>query len=157
MTAIDHRRLQTAAHAAHVATFEGPVVSFDVRQPYYLASCDACGWVGSSEKCGSTCDDDVICPRCFTWGADCGRVAAMLGASAELAADSIKADIIEADAAAWMLRARRRDQPDSAGKLVCGQVFMKASTAAEAAKRHSNRWRIAEAVPLFERERTTNG
>jgi len=72
-----------AARACHfaqerakmIAAYEGPVVSFDVAADYYLASCDACGWVGSSEKCGSDEADDVFCPRCQASGADCGAVA----------------------------------------------------------------------------------
>ena len=55
-----------------------PVVSFDVTGRYYLASCDVCGWVGSSEHCGTDSggdDSDVYCPRCHHSGADCGKVA----------------------------------------------------------------------------------
>ncbi|PTQ12926.1 hypothetical protein CLG96_01935 [Sphingomonas oleivorans] len=51
---------------------------FAVPDPYYLASCDACGWVGSSEECGTDywgdCGD-VFCPKCYSDGADCGQVA----------------------------------------------------------------------------------
>lgn len=63
------------------AGYRGPVVSLTYRKPYYLASCDACGWVGSSEACGSDTgqdDSDVYCPRCHAPGADCGKVAAQL-------------------------------------------------------------------------------
>jgi len=71
--------LRTAlARAAHIAAYRGPVVSFDVTAPYYLASCDSCGWVGSSEHCGvDTGGDDssVYCPRCEASGADCGKIA----------------------------------------------------------------------------------
>ena len=46
---------------------------------WYLASCDKCGWVGSSEECGTDyCggdDTDVHCPKCGIAGADCGKVA----------------------------------------------------------------------------------
>ena len=31
-----------------IANFVGPVVSLEFNPPYYLASCDSCGWVGSS-------------------------------------------------------------------------------------------------------------
>lgn len=51
---------------------------FDIPSPYYLASCDACGWVGSSSECGTDKggdDSDVYCPRCGASGADCGEVA----------------------------------------------------------------------------------
>lgn len=61
-----------------MAAYTGPVVSFEFREPYYLASCDACGWVGSSELCGTDSwgdDSDVYCPRCQASGADCGKVA----------------------------------------------------------------------------------
>jgi hypothetical protein len=61
-----------------MATYAGPIVSFEVREPYYLASCDHCGWVGSSELCGTDSfgdDSDVYCPRCSSSGADCGKVA----------------------------------------------------------------------------------
>lgn len=60
-----------------IANFKGPVVSFDVREPYYLASCDRCGWVGSTEQCSGG-EEDVVCPRCYTSGADCGSVAERL-------------------------------------------------------------------------------
>ncbi len=64
-----------------MAKYDGPIVCFEVREPYYLASCDRCGWVGSTEQCGTDSygdDSDVYCPRCFTSGADCGKVAAAL-------------------------------------------------------------------------------
>ena len=48
-----------------------------VREPYYPASCDDCGWQGSSEDCGTDWgggdDSDVYCPRCHRSGADGGR------------------------------------------------------------------------------------
>ncbi len=47
---------------------------FTVEDPFYLGSCDYCGWVGSTEEARGE-DDDVICPKCFSSGADCGRVA----------------------------------------------------------------------------------
>lgn len=56
-----------------VYTIDG--VSYPVRPQYYLASCDKCGWIGSSEDCSSSIDDDVICPTCYSTGADCGKVA----------------------------------------------------------------------------------
>lgn len=46
---------------------------------YYLASCDGCGWIGSSEACGTDSwgdDSDVYCPACHKSGADMGAVAA---------------------------------------------------------------------------------
>ncbi|GEM_PF-1889645 len=61
-----------------MAGYAGPIVSFDVQEPYYLASCDKCGWFGSSELCGTDSfgdDSDVYCPRCSASGADCGKVA----------------------------------------------------------------------------------
>lgn len=57
-------------------TPRGPVV---VNEPFYLASCDKCGWIGSSEQCGTDCwgdDSDVYCPECYVVGCDCGTVAA---------------------------------------------------------------------------------
>jgi hypothetical protein len=47
---------------------------FVTRHRWYLASCDACGWVGSTEECPPN-DEDVICPKCYQSGADCGKVA----------------------------------------------------------------------------------
>jgi hypothetical protein len=38
-----------------------------VREPYYATQCEHCGWVGSSEDCGSGDywdQDDIICPSC---------------------------------------------------------------------------------------------
>lgn len=68
----EERRLEDLRQ---MAAYAGPVVSFDVRDPYYLCSCDHCGWVGSSELCGTSDADDVHCPRCHSPGADCGKVA----------------------------------------------------------------------------------
>ena len=48
---------------------------YAVRDGYYLASCDKCGWVGSSEDCGTDEADDVFCPTCHAGGADCGTIA----------------------------------------------------------------------------------
>lgn len=64
------------AHTTRYITKDGR--GFDVPKPYYLASCDACGWVGSSEECGvdrGQDDSDVYCPKCHRAGADCGTVA----------------------------------------------------------------------------------
>ena len=61
-----------------MAKYDGKVISLEFRDPYYLASCDNCGWVGSSELCGTDSfgdDSDVYCPRCQSGGADCGKVA----------------------------------------------------------------------------------
>lgn len=45
---------------------------------FYPASCDHCGWIGSSELCGTDGgpwgDSDVHCPRCDMSGADCGKL-----------------------------------------------------------------------------------
>jgi hypothetical protein len=74
MTAEERRLEDLKQQAAYV----GPIVSFDVREPYYLASCDHCGWVGSSELCGTDTwgdDSDVYCPRCHASGADYGKIA----------------------------------------------------------------------------------
>lgn len=51
---------------------------YAVRPGYYIASCDSCGWIGSSEDCGTDNygdDSDVYCPKCHASGADCGKVA----------------------------------------------------------------------------------
>ncbi len=64
-----------------IAAYPGPVVSFDVEEGYYLASCDDCGWVGSSQLCGTDKgqdDSSVYCPRCHSSGADCGKVAELI-------------------------------------------------------------------------------
>lgn len=50
----------------------------DVRPPYYPASCNNCGWQGSSEKCGvdhGVDDSDVYCPVCHMPGCDFGTAA----------------------------------------------------------------------------------
>lgn len=73
-----------------MAAYSGPIVSFECREPYYLASCDHCGWVGSSELCGTDSfgdDSDVYCPRCHSSGADCGKVAETLSAALSHSAD----------------------------------------------------------------------
>lgn len=49
-----------------------------VIEPFYPASCDGCGWQGSSGDCGSDSwsdDSDVYCPSCSKNGADCGKAA----------------------------------------------------------------------------------
>lgn len=54
----------------------GQIVS--VQESYYPASCDGCGWQGSSGDCGIDTgfdDSDVYCPRCCRPGADCGKAA----------------------------------------------------------------------------------
>jgi hypothetical protein len=60
-------------------TFTTPIGPVVVREPYYLASCDGCGWIGSSEECGTDWgggdDSDVYCPKCHRPGADCGKFA----------------------------------------------------------------------------------
>lgn len=66
-----------------MASYTGSIVSFETRDPYYLASCDCCGWVGSSELCGTDSfgdDSDVYCPRCHASGADSGMVAERISA-----------------------------------------------------------------------------
>lgn len=50
-----------------------------VKDPYYAASCDQCGWQGSSEECGTDSwgdDSDVYCPKCFSSGCCSGKAAA---------------------------------------------------------------------------------
>lgn len=42
---------------------------FDVKDPFFLTSCEHCGWKGSSEMCGClkdywSNDGDVTCPVC---------------------------------------------------------------------------------------------
>lgn len=52
---------------------------FVAEHPFYLASCDCCGWYGSSDECDIDlgCDDsDVYCPECGNAGADFGKFAA---------------------------------------------------------------------------------
>lgn len=78
MTPEEHR----LEELKQMAGYAGPIVSLEASEPFYLASCDHCGWVGSSEHCGTDTfgdDSDVCCPRCHTSGADCGKVAAALG------------------------------------------------------------------------------
>jgi hypothetical protein len=53
--------------------------TFVITGRWYLASCDGCGWIGSSEHCGTDSwgdDSDVYCPKCERSGCDMGRVAA---------------------------------------------------------------------------------
>ena len=61
--------------------FDTPKGPITVNDRYYLASCDKCGWIGSSEQCGGD-DEDVCCPECYEVGADCGKVAAKIEAEA---------------------------------------------------------------------------
>ncbi len=71
----------TLLRAQAISSYPGPVVSFDVAKGFHLASCDGCGWVGSSEKCGTDRDrddSDVYCPRCHASGADHGTVASRI-------------------------------------------------------------------------------
>lgn len=71
----EQRRLEDLKQ---MAAYAGPVVLLTVAEPYYLASCDGCGWVGSSEACGTDHmgdDSDVFCPRCQRPGCDLGTVA----------------------------------------------------------------------------------
>ncbi len=75
----EQRRLEDLKQ---MAAYAGPVVSLTVTEPYYLASCDGCGWVGSSEACGTDHmgdDSDVFCPRCQRPGCDHGAVANAIG------------------------------------------------------------------------------
>lgn len=57
---------------------DGRTVQTSAR--YYVASCDACGWAGSSGACGVDFglgdDSDVYCPSCGRPGADSGSLAA---------------------------------------------------------------------------------
>lgn len=49
-----------------------------VQSGFYPASCDNCGWQGSSEKCGVDTggdDSDVYCPVCHLSGCDLGIAA----------------------------------------------------------------------------------
>lgn len=51
---------------------------YEVRPPFYPASCNSCGWQGSSEKCGTDTggdDSDVYCPVCHAVGCDLGIAA----------------------------------------------------------------------------------
>lgn len=51
---------------------------YKVYAPFYPASCDNCGWQGSSEKCGVDAggdDSDVYCPVCHLPGCDHGTAA----------------------------------------------------------------------------------
>lgn len=76
-----------------MAKYDGLIVSFDFKAPFYLASCDKCGWVGSSELCGTDSfgdDSDVYCPRCFASGADCGKVAEALASPHPTSADKVE-------------------------------------------------------------------
>lgn len=62
-----------------VGTYRRPDgTTFEVRDPYYPAGCDKCGWSGSSEDCGTDYwgdDSDVYCPQCHSGSADDGKVA----------------------------------------------------------------------------------
>jgi len=154
MTAqLDWERQRLASLGATIAFYRGPVLSFEIRPPFYLASCDGCGWVGSSEACGTDEADDVFCPRCFRGGADCGRVAELISRPVEEACNGLRADLEEAQAVAWMVKARRRSEDANKARPVCGKVFMSKDTAAAAAERMSNRWRLVEPFPVFAMER----
>lgn len=55
-----------------VTTYHVDGKAYPVSHPYYLGSCDKCGWIGSTEQCGG--DEDVVCPQCHSTGADCGQI-----------------------------------------------------------------------------------
>lgn len=96
MTAEEVRR----ENLKQMAAYAGPIVSLEVREPYYLASCDLCGWFGSSELCGTDTfgdDSDVYCPRCYASGADCGKLAERFES---LSADNARLRQIVSDSAA---------------------------------------------------------
>ena len=153
MAGLDMQRERLAALGATIAFYPGPVLSFEIRPPYYLASCDGCGWVGSSEACGTDDADDVFCPRCHRGGADCGRVAVLIGETVDTATAVLRADLEEAQAVAWMVKERRRTEDANKARPVCGKVFMSRETAAAAAVRLSNRWKLVEPFPVFALER----
>jgi hypothetical protein len=47
------------------------------RGRFYAASCNGCGWAGSSEDCGidtHSDDSDVYCPSCGAAGCDNGTL-----------------------------------------------------------------------------------
>lgn len=86
-----------------MASYTGSIISFETRDPYYLASCNCCGWVGSSELCGTDSfgdDSDVYCPRCHSSGADCGKVAELVTAKSVDVAAVREPDIVAAAKAA---------------------------------------------------------
>lgn len=59
-------------------TFQTPRGPVCVNDRFYLASCDKCGWIGSSQECGTDAwgdDSDVYCPECHAPGADFGKAA----------------------------------------------------------------------------------
>lgn len=104
MTAEEHR----LEYFKQMAAYNGPTVSFEVREPYYLASCDACGWVGSSELCGTDSwgdDSDVYCPRCQASGADCGKVAGRIPSALGIAEGLAERARSDAEAIVGRLRA----------------------------------------------------
>lgn len=78
MTAEEIGAYTAAERARVIAAYTGPVVLFEVATPFYLGSCDSCGWVGSTELCPPSAED-AICPRCFSSGVDCGKVAERIG------------------------------------------------------------------------------
>ena len=107
-----------------MAMYDGAIVSFETRAPYYLASRDSCGWVGSSELCGTDSygdDSDVYCPRCHSSGADCGSVAERINcqpvdvaAVRRQALDEVKSLCAEYG---------NDSQPDSEYRLACNDLI----------------------------------
>lgn len=73
--------------------YETPTGTVTVRDPFYLASCDGCGWIGSSEDCGADYwgdDSDVYCPTCHRSGADCGAYASQVEAQERLTKSKLR-------------------------------------------------------------------
>uniref|UniRef100_UPI0035CC99DA hypothetical protein n=1 Tax=uncultured Sphingomonas sp. TaxID=158754 RepID=UPI0035CC99DA len=79
MTALNQEH-EVAAIAARLSKTD---IKGLLNDRFYLASCDSCGWVGSSERCGVDTgfdDSDVYCPDCQRSGADCGEIGNRLDA-----------------------------------------------------------------------------
>ncbi|TXN72384.1 hypothetical protein [Methylobacterium sp. WL6] len=56
-----------AEEAARKASLPRAVAPIPVRARYFLMECEHCGWVGSSELCGTDSggdDSDIYCPAC---------------------------------------------------------------------------------------------
>lgn len=61
----------TEAQALRAASDLPPPIL--VGERFYLTKCRSCGWVGSSEQCGTDSfgdDSDVYCPVCFDAGCE---------------------------------------------------------------------------------------
>ena len=81
-----HIGVDLAKSESEVTVYTIGGAHYRVRAGYYLASCDTCGWIGSSEDCGTDEADDVFCANRDASGADGGNIAKLAEDAARRAA-----------------------------------------------------------------------